>query len=113
LRWGHLSVILRDDTDGAALVGFRQSDNPAVTEVDATAALRSISGLALGDAEDRLQELYASVTTGSLDDGTPIFLVQRSSDKRTLLWGTLSNGADRVVTSINSPRPCDGGPFAP
>ena len=113
LRWGHLSVILREDPEGEVLVGYRQVHNPAVADSVATATLRSISGLALGDTQDRLQLLYANVVTDTGDDGTTTFLVARSSDKRTLLWGTLSSGADPVVTSINSPRPCDGGPFAP
>jgi hypothetical protein len=113
LRWGHLRIILRDDPEGEALVGYRLTDEPAAADSTETLLLRSLSGLALGDGRDRLELLYANVVIDTLDDGTPVYLVLRSSDGRTLLWGTLSTDADPVVTSINSPRPCDGGPFAP
>jgi len=112
LRWGHLSAIFRTEADGEALVGYRQTDIPAAADSAATADLTSISGLALGDTKDRLELLYANVANDTLDDGTPVFLVLRSSDQRTLLWGTLTSDPNPVVTSINSPRPCDGGPFA-
>ncbi len=108
LRWGHLNVILTEGPDTETMVGYRlearEDDSP-------TAGLRSLSGLALGDPLTRVQALYANAVTDSLDDDTPIFIVLRSSDRRTLLWGTLSDDDDPVVASINSPRPCDGGPF--
>ncbi len=111
-EFGLLSIILREDPDGEAIVGYRLRwrDDGAGTE-DATQTLQSISGLRLGDPLSRAQALYSRVATTPSDDGTQLYVVQRSSDLRTLLWGELSSDADPVILSINSPRPCDGGPF--
>ena len=115
LEFGFLSVVLGDDPDGEAFVGYRmrQREDAADFADHPSASLRTISGLALDDPLSRARTLYANVITDELDDGTPIFLVLRSSDQRTLLWGELSDDTDPVVRSINSRRPCDGGPFGP
>ena len=115
LEFGFLSVIFRSEAEGEAVVGYRvrQREDAADFADHPSAELRTISGLALGDPLSRAERLYASVAIDELDDGTSIYLVLRSSDQRTLLWGELSDDADPAVTSINSSRPCDGGPFGP
>jgi hypothetical protein len=115
LEFGFLSVILRSEPDGEAVVGFRvrQRADAADFADHPSANLQTISGLMLGDPLSRATTLYASVETAELDDGTTIYLVLRSSDQRTLLWGELSDEPDPLITSINSARPCDGGPFGP
>ena len=114
LRWGRFSVILREEPGGEVLAGYRHVTGAGLDgESPAADELRTISGLGLGDTLQTLQGLYSTFATDTLDDGTPIYLVLRSSDRRTLLWGELSADDEPSVLSINSPRPCDGGPFAP
>lgn len=119
LEFGYLSVILRDIEGGEELVGYRQrlkdrQPDPA----DLSGDLRTISGLGLASRLSDARQLYSRVVTAelaaqqdeTLAPGSPIFIVQRSSDGRTLIWGELSDDDDAVVRSINSPNVCDRGP---
>lgn len=119
LEFGYLSVIMRDIEGGEELVGYRQrlkdrQPDPA----DLSGDLRTISGLGLASRLSDARQLYSRVVTAelaaqqdeTLPPGSPIFIVQRSSDGRTLIWGALSDDDDAVVRSINSPNVCDRGP---
>ena len=120
LEFGHLSVILRDIDGGEELVGYRQrvktdrDSDPAETSGE----LRTISGLQLANNLSDARRLYSRVVTAelavqqdeTLPPGSPIYIVQRSSDRRTLIWGKLSGDQDPEVLSINSPNACDRGP---
>lgn len=119
LEFGYLSVIMRDIEGGEELVGYRQrlkdrQPDPA----DLSGDLRTISGLGLASRLSDARQLYSRVVTAelaaqqdeTLPPGSPIFIVQRSSDGRTLIWGELSDDDDAVVRSINSPNVCDRGP---
>ena len=111
LQWGGLSAIFRQDGDSEIFVGYRYVGAP----IEGGEGLRTISGLEPGATLDAAQARYLSsvITTGTLEDGTAIFLLLRSSDHRTLLWGPLG-GADEAPTieGIYSYRSCDRGPFA-
>jgi hypothetical protein len=68
--------------------------------------------LELGDTIERLDAIYLQSGLALEElDGTPTFMLLRSSDSTTLLWGPVS-GLDTsdVVRGIYSPRACDGGP---
>lgn len=124
IEFGYLTVITRAGDDGEAIVGYRQRmqgfapDHPS-------GALRTISGLQLGDSLSGVQRLYSRVVTAELTEpqdetlpaGSQIYVVQRSSDGRTLIWGGLANAEDAEdqfddppIRSINSPNSCDRGP---
>jgi cellulose synthase/poly-beta-1,6-N-acetylglucosamine synthase-like glycosyltransferase/CheY-like chemotaxis protein/GGDEF domain-containing protein len=102
LEWGGLSAIFRQDASGETFVGYRYANDDN--------ALGTISGMHPGMRLDEARALYpASVlTTGELNDGTTIFLLLRSSDHRTLLWGPTDG---TTIEAIHSYRPCDRGPF--
>ncbi len=106
LQWGGLGAVFRQDGAREVFVGYRYGGD------DSQRA--SISGLRLGMTLSEAQTVYPSsiVTTGSTGDGSPIFLLVRSSDRRTLLWGPLEDTAQPTIAGINSYRPCDRGPFA-
>ena len=106
LQWDGLAAIFRDEGSSEIFVGYRYDGD----ESDRT----SISGLRIGMTLDEAQSVYPSslITTASTDDGSPIFLLVRSSDRRTLLWGPLADSAEPTIAAINSYRPCDRGPFA-
>lgn len=119
LEFGYLAVILRDTADGEELVGYRQRlEDGELDPDDISGALRTISGLGLLDSLGDAERLYSGVVTAqlriqqdeTLPAGTPIYIVQRSSDRRTLIWGKLSGDVDRQILSINSPNSCDQGP---
>jgi len=106
LEWGGLGAVFRYDGDRELFVGYRyRGDETGRT---------SISGLRVGMTLTEAQAVYPTsiVTTGTADDGSPIFLLVRSSDRRTLLWGPLDDAAETSIAGINSYRPCDRGPFA-
>ena len=111
LRWGHLTIITRfDDGDTETLVGYTTD-----TDGDAdhpTAELATLSGATVGMTLAELDRVYqASAVEPVTIDGAPHYLVLRSSDRRTLLWGPLAgDGDDATVAGINSPNSCDGGP---
>ncbi|NND04512.1 MAG: glycosyltransferase [Acidimicrobiia bacterium] len=104
IRWGSLSTILRQDGSIERFVGYRY---------EGEGEMRTISGLTVGTTLEDAQALYPSsiVTTSTLDDGTDIYLLLRSADRRTLLWGSVDGSELPVITGINSYRPCDRGPF--
>lgn len=119
LVFGYLSAIFRDGDNGEEFVGYRQRWKDNLVEAEhPTGSLQTISGLALLERLSRANQLYLQVATSELTDqmdetmppGTPIYLVQRSSDSRTLIWGKLSGDEDPVILSINSPNACDAGP---
>lgn len=111
LGWGGLSAIFRQDGDREFFVGYRYEGAP----IDGSDDLQTISGLEPGMTLEAAQARYLSsvITTGTLEDGTAIFLLLRSSDRRTLLWGPVG-GTDEAPTieGIYSYRSCDRGPFA-
>lgn len=104
LQWGGLAAIFRQDAASEQFVGYRY---------DGTGDMRTISGLTLGLSLEEAQGLYPSsvVTSSTLQDGTAIYLLLRSSDKRTLLWGPTAGEAEAQIAGIYSYRPCDRGPF--
>ena len=111
LQWGGLSAIFRDDGDRELFVGYRYEGAP----IEGGDELHTISGLEPSMTLAAAQARYLSsvVTTGTLEDGSAIFLLLRSSDRRTLLWGPLGD-ADKpdMITGVYSYRSCDRGPFA-
>ncbi len=111
LQWGGLSAIFRNDGDRELFVGYRYEGAP----VAGGNGLQTISGLEPGITIEDAQRLYLSsvVTSGTLEDGSPIFLLLRSSDRRTLLWGPVGSGDEApTIEGIYSYRSCDRGPFA-
>lgn len=109
--WGGFTAILSGDENTGVLVGYKLDDTAPESP---TSAMKTLSGLALGDTLARLASIY--VESGSAVetiDGSPYFLLLRSSDNATLLWGPVSGpGPDGVVEGIYSRRSCDRGPVA-
>ena len=111
LQWGGLSAIFRDDRDRELFIGYRYEGAP-LEEGD---GLQTISGLEPGLTLEDVQQLYLSsvITTDTLEDGSAIFLLLRSSDRRTLLWGPVGGSEEApIIGGIYSYRSCDRGPFA-
>ncbi len=113
LVWGPLTAIFRDDDGAEVLAGYTlDGEAPAAADHPA-AAMRTLSGAGLADTKNALELAYAqSKIVFEPLAGRDGFIVLRSSDDRTLLWGTLDGAEQPGVTLIASPRPCDGGPFA-
>lgn len=109
--WGGFTAILTGDESAGVLVGYRLDDTAPDSP---THAMRTISGLALGDTLARLASIYVeSPSTVTTIDENPYFLLLRSSDNATLLWGPVSGaGPDGVIEGIYSRRSCDRGPAA-
>lgn len=109
--WDGFTAIFRTDGDSEALVGYRLdatgSDHP-------TQSITSRSGLEVGHTVATLDAIYLQSGLAFTEiDGTLHFVLLRSSDNATLLWGPVSNSEpDGFVEGIYSPRACDGGPFA-
>lgn len=107
--WDGFSAIFEIDGDRELFIGYRlddtDSDHPSQT-------ITSRSGLALGDTISRLEAIYLQSGLAFVDiDGKTNFVLLRSSDSATLLWGPVSSGdPDGIVEGIYSPRACDGGP---
>lgn len=107
--WGGLTAVFRTEDGGEILVGYRLVD----TEADhPTLAVTTRSGLQLGHTLETLEGIYLQSTVVVENiDGAPHFILLRSSDSATLLWGPLTSGeATGTVTGIYSPDACDGGP---
>ena len=107
--WGALTAVFKVDGGQEVLVGYRLED----TAPDhPTRAITTRSGLQVGDTLERLDAIYLQSGVAVEDlDGTPHFLLLRSSDDATLLWGPVTSSAqDGTVVGIYSPQPCDGGP---
>jgi hypothetical protein len=108
--WDGLTAIFRIEDGTEILVGYRLddtgSDNP-------TQDITSRSGLELGDTIEDLDNIYLQSGIALQDvDGIPHFLLLRSSDDATLLWGPVTSlESAGVIEGIYSPQPCDGGPF--
>ena len=111
-RFGWLTVLLRDEAGTEVLVAYRLEEPADAVPGHPTADLRTISSAAIGATAAEWNAIYGTsiVRTGEVD-GTPVLLLLRSSDERTLLWGPLSQDEPTVMLGIYSPRPCDGGPF--
>jgi hypothetical protein len=107
--WGPLTGIFEGTVDEAALVGYRLGQDGG----HPTAGLATLSGLAVGDTVADLEAVYEGFTVVYEDiDGVDTFIVVRTSDDVTLLWGPLSSAEDTgIVEGIHSPLPCDGGPI--
>lgn len=110
-RWDGFSAIFRSDGDTDVLVGYRltktDSDHP-------TQSIASRSGLKVGDTVERLDAIYLQSGIAFIDiEGSPHFVLLRSSDNATLLWGPVtSSDTAGVVEGIYSPQACDRGPVA-
>jgi hypothetical protein len=109
--WGGLTAIFRVDNDAEILVGYRListgGDEP-------TQHITTKSGLALGHTIEKLNAIYlqSGVAFANID-GKPHFILLRSTDNATLLWGPVSStDSTGIVEGIYSPRPCDRGPTA-
>jgi len=112
-RWGWLTAIFRDENDTDVLLAYRFEVDPAQPDHE-TSALETISGATIGDSIGDWKSIYdpLPITTKELD-GEPGYILTRLSDERTLLWGYAAGDADTdLITTVFSPRPCDGGPFA-
>jgi len=107
LHWGGLSAIFRSDGPAEVFVGYRYRGGPE--------NMRTISGLTVGMTPDEAQAVYPSSRITTLENPSDgrIFLLLRSTDGRTLLWGRLDNAVPATIAEINSYRPCDRGPFGP
>lgn len=107
--WGALTAIFRIEGEREILVGYRHdetgTDHP-------TQAITTRSGLTLGDTIARLDAIYLqSGLAFETIDGAPVFILLRSTDGATLLWGPVSSTEqDGLVEGIYSPHACDGGP---
>jgi hypothetical protein len=107
--WGALTALFRFEADLEILVGYRLDDTGSDHP---TQAITTRSGLRLGDTLERLNAIYlqSGLALEDIDD-TPHFLLLRSSDDATLLWGPVtSKEQSGTVVGIYSPQPCDGGP---
>ena len=114
IRFGWLNAIFEDRGEDAVLIGYRVGE-PEGGTLHPTARLTTVSGARVGDTLDKLRDIYidSNVRTVEPPDG-PGFILVRSGDLRTLLWGPLSDTTDSgQVEGIYSPRSCDGGPPAP
>ena len=107
--WGALTAIFRIEGEREILVGYRLDE----TETDhPTQAITTRSGLALGDTVEKLDAIYLQSGLAFKNiDGAPVFILLRSTDNATLLWGPISSTEqDGLVEGIYSPMACDGGP---
>ena len=112
-RFGWLTAFLRDEDGTDVLVGYRLEEPVEGGLGHPTAELKTISGAVIGDTIEEWNTIYRAFG-GVIEqevDGTPVLLLLRLSDERTLLWGPLTDGDPVLVTGVFSPRPCDGGPF--
>jgi hypothetical protein len=110
VRFGWLNAIFANDV----LVAYRLAE-PEDGSLHPTARLTTVSGARIGDSLDTLRDIYidSNINTAEFDSGDGFILV-RSGDARTLLWGPLTSTADTGrVLGIYSPLPCQGGPFLP
>lgn len=107
--WGALTAIFRVDGEREILVGYHLDDTATNHP---TQAITTRSGLRLGDTLEKLDAIYLQSGVAVQDvDGTPSFLLLRSTDDATLLWGPVtSTESTGTVTGIYSPNSCDGGP---
>lgn len=109
--WDGLTGIFRVEDDEEILVGYRLVDTGSDRPVQ---SITTRSGLELGHTVATLDAIYLQSGLAFEDiDGTPHFILLRSTDDATLLWGPVSStDAEGIVEGIYSPRACDGGPFA-
>jgi hypothetical protein len=107
--WGALTAIFRIEGEREVLAGYRLdetgTDHP-------TQSITSRSGLQLGHTLEIVSGIYLqSGLAVEAIDGTPHFLLLRSTDDSTLLWGPVtSTEQSGTVEGIYSPQACDGGP---
>lgn len=114
VRFGWLNAIFVTEDGRDTLIGYRLAE-PEDGSLHPTARLTTVSGVRVGDSLDRLREVYidSNINTVDLDDGDGFILV-RSGDARTLLWGPLTSAEDSGrVLGIYAPQSCDGGPVVP
>lgn len=109
--WDGFTAIFRLEGDTEILVGYRLtqtgSDHP-------TQEMSSRSGLLVGYTVEQLDNIYLQSGLAFQEiDGQQHFLLLRSSDDATLLWGPVTDiSGSGIVEGIYSPRACDGGPTA-
>jgi len=109
--WDGLTAIFRVEGDNEVFVGYRliatDTDHPSQS-------ITSRSGLEIGHTVATLDAIYLqSGITFEEIDGSLHFLLLRSTDDATLLWGPVtSTESSGVIEGIYSPRACDGGPRA-
>jgi hypothetical protein len=107
--WGALTAIFRIEGEREILVGYHLNE----TGTDhPTQAITTRSGLELGHTIEKLEAIYLQSGLALVTiDGAPVFLLLRSTDDATLLWGPISStDQDGLVEGIYSPQACDGGP---
>ena len=107
VSWGPLTVVTGLEPDGTeAIVGYRLGNDPST----AAGGLTTLSGLGVGDTVEQLTTIYAAfnVEFRDTEEGI-IFVLIRTTDDVTLLWGPVTASTpDGVVEGINSPNACDG-----
>jgi hypothetical protein len=112
-RFGWLTLLLADESGSEALVGYRLEEPDSGAAGHPTEGLQTISGAAIGNSVADWNDIYStSIVTTDEIDGVSHLLLLRSSDRKTLLWGPLSEDDPPTTRGIYSPRPCDGGPLS-
>lgn len=114
VRFGWLNTVIRDDAGDEILIGYRLGP-PEDGSLHPTARLTTLSGARVGDTLQRLRDIYIDPNVRVVDPPAgPGFILVRSSDTRTLLWGPMTGTtSEDLIDGIYSPRSCDGGPPAP
>lgn len=107
-RWGPLTGIFLGAEDISVFEAYRlaaDGDHPA-------AGLSTLSGFQVGGTVADLESTYSGFSIAYEEiDGALHFILQRTSDNATLLWGPVTSAeSDGIVEGISSPRPCDAGP---
>ncbi|MCP4968212.1 MAG: hypothetical protein GY926_23630 [bacterium] len=108
--WDGFMGLFRVEGDEELFVGYRldatDSDHP-------TQSMTSRSGLEIDHTVATLDAIYLQSGLAFEEiDGQQHFLLLRSSDDATLLWGPVTSSAtDGTVKGIYSPQVCDGGPL--
>ena len=109
--WDGFTAFFRLDDGVESLTGFRLvatgSDHPSQQ-------MTSRSGLELGHTVATLDAIYLQSGLAFEEiDGSQHFLLLRSSDDATLLWGPVTDiSGEGIVEGMYSPSACDGGPIA-
>jgi hypothetical protein len=110
-RFGWLTALLRQEGEVEVLVGYLVEEPQEGAAGHPASELKTISGGAIGDTVADWTRIYrTSTVTEDVIDGVPVLMLLRSNDKRTLLWGPLTDDEPATILGVFSPRPCDGGP---
>ncbi len=106
VRWGRLVVIGAETDEGPmSFVGYRLD---ATYDTFRYPAVRTISGVGVGDSIRQLETAYIRVSYLN-DESTGLVFQVRGGDGSLLIWGPVtSSDAAGEVTGIYSPNSCAG-----